>query len=554
MFSDIEIANSASIYPIERIANKLGIQSEYLEYFGKYKAKLSLDIRKHREPKAKVVLITAMTPTPYGEGKTTVSIGLNDALNKIGFKSIVTLREPSLGPVFGVKGGAAGGGYSQVIPMEDINLHFTGDLHAVTSAHNLLAALIDNNYSTSDKSCMLPGGIIWNRVLDMNDRALRNVIIGLGDKGGQIRESGFQITAASEVMAILGLSYDLEDLKERLSNIIVAVDKSGDYIYAKDLNAQDAMTILLKQALMPNLVQSLEGNAAIIHTGPFANIAHGTNSIIALDIARRLADFVVIEAGFGSDLGAEKFFDLVSRQKGGAYPDAVVIVATIRALKHHGGCKKKELKQKNINMVKKGLPNLIKHIDNMKSFNRPVFVALNTFETDDPEEISIVSEAIKELDSELFPVKVWQNGGDGAIKLAEKISNIPFGDLSTRNFVYELGDDIFTKIEKISKRIYGASGVVFQRKVKRKIASLNDGIFRNLPICMAKTQSSISDDSNLRGRPTDFEIEVKDIRINSGAGFIVVYTGDVMTMPGLPKIPASENMKIDKNGIVSGLF
>jgi len=554
MYSDIEIASSAKIKRIEDIAEKIGINSDYLEQYGKYIGKISLDIRNKSDADARVVLVTAMTPTPFGEGKTTVSIGLNDALNKIGKRSIVTLREPSLGPVFGIKGGAAGGGYSQVIPMEDINLHFTGDIHAVTSAHNLLAALIDNNYSTSEKSCMLPGGIFWNRVMDMNDRSLRNVIIGLGDKGGQIRESGFQISAASEVMAILGLSYDLEDLKRRLSRVIVAKDKSGSNILAKDLGAEDAMTIILKNAVKPNLVQSLEGNAAIIHAGPFANIAHGTNSIIALDIARRLSDYVVIEAGFGSDLGAEKFFDIVSRQKGGAYPDAVVIVATIRALKYHGGSKKKDLKNVDLNAIKKGIPNLEKHIENMKSFNRPVFVALNTFESDSKEEISLVEKSVIDLGAELFKVTVWQDGGAGAIELAERVSKISLGEESTKNFVYDLDDNISDKIIKIAKKIYGADDVVFQRKVRKKIALLEKGEYKDFPICMAKTQSSISDDSKLRGRPTDFDIEVKDIRVSAGAGFIVVYTGDVLTMPGLPKHPASENMSIDNNGKVSGLF
>lgn len=556
MLTDIEIAHRSEIKPIIEIAEQFGIKNKYLESYGVYKAKVNLNIREVAEPNAKVVLVTAMTPTPFGEGKTTVSIGINDAINRLGKKSIVTLREPSLGPVFGVKGGATGGGYSQVVPMEDINLHFTGDIHAVGTAHNLLAAMLDNKYSTSDKLCIDPDNLLWHRVLDMNDRALRRIIIGLGEKSGQIRESRFEITAASEVMAILGLSYDIKDLKEKLGNIVVAVDKSGNLLKAGDMNVMDAMTILLKDAIKPNIVQSLEGNIALIHTGPFANIAHGTSSIVALDIAKRLSDIVVIEAGFGSDLGAEKFFNLVSRKYTEAYPDAVVIVATLRALKYHGGISRKEImKSKDLKAIKKGFENLKKHIENIKSFNRPVFVALNLFEGDTKEEINLVVDLAKDIGTEVYPISVWSNGGKGALNIGEAIiDGVYNANNKEKTFTYGLSDSIEEKIEKIAVNIYGASSVIIPRKIKKKIENILSWGYKDLPICMAKTQSSLSDDSKKRGRPEGFNIEIKDIKLSAGAGFLVVYTGDILTMPGLPKIPAAENMHISNNGTISGLF
>lgn len=554
MSTDYEIASSVKVKPIREIAEKMGLDQNNVISWGRNIAKISLDARNIGEPKAKTVLVTAMTPTPAGEGKTTLSIGLSEALNKIGKKTIVTLREPSQGPVFGVKGGAAGGGYSQVVPMDSINLHFTGDIHAVTAAHNLLAALIDNDYSRVEQQCLLPKEIIWDRVLDMNDRSLRNVVIGLGKNGGMVRESKFDITASSEIMAILGLAWDMEDLKDRLSNIILAETSGGVPLKAEALKSQGAMSILLKDAIMPNLVQTLEGNPALIHTGPFANIAHGTNSVIATDIARRYADMVVIEAGFASDLGAEKFFNLVSRTKGMTPPDAVVIVATIRALKYHGDVKLNDLKEKNVDAVKKGFENLKGHIENMQSFNRPVFVALNKYADDSDEEIKVVTELTEEMGASIFVADVWAKGGDGALELAEAVSQAAHTNFGEVKYTYELSDHPVEKIEKIGKKIYGAKNVHIPRKVIKKIEKRMKWGIAEIPICMAKTQYSFSDNQNLKGRPKDFTLDITDIKYSAGAGFLVVYTGDIMTMPGLPKKPAAEDMDIDKDGTIKGLF
>ncbi len=554
MPTDLEIAAQAPLRPIETIAERMGIGTEHLERYGNHIAKIKLSARSLAEPRARQVLVTAMTPTPLGEGKTTVSIGLSDALNRIGVQSIVTLREPSLGPIFGVKGGAAGGGYAQVLPMTDINLHFTGDIHAVTAAHNLLAALIDNQYSRVTQQCLLPREIVWHRVLDMNDRALRNIVIGLGKEAGQVRESKFEITASSEVMAILALAYDLEDLKQRLGNIIVAVKPQGAPLYARDLRAPGAMAILLQHALNPNLVQSIEGNPAIVHAGPFANIAHGTNSIVAMDIARRFADIVVTEAGFGSDLGGEKFFDLVSRQKGVRPPDVVVIVATVRALKYHGGVARKNLPQNDPAAVERGFPNLEKHIENMRSFGRPVVVALNRFPDDTAEEIATATRLCAGIGVSCFPLEVWARGGAGATDLAAEVWRLAQEEHGPVRFAYELDDPLPLKIEKVAKTCYGAAAVHIPRTVLAKIEEQAAWGYATLPLCMAKTQSSLSDEPDLRGRPEGFTLEVRDIKTCAGAGFIVAYTGDIMTMPGLPESPAAERMDISPDGQIVGLF
>ena len=556
MKGDIEIAESIKLFPIDEIASRLGLKPDEIEHYGLFKAKLKLDIRNSREPGAKTILVTAMTPTSSGEGKTTISIGLADALNSLGKKTIVTLRQPSLGPVFGVKGGATGAGYSQVLPMSDINLHFTGDIHAVGAAHNLLAAMVDNYYSRSEGTsfCTLPRGIIWNRTLDMNDRALRDIVIGLGEESGQVRESNFEITAASEIMAILGLSYDLEDLKQRLGNIIVAIDETGKPLHADMLKAQGAMAILLKEAIKPNLVQTIKGNPAIIHTGPFANIAHGTNSLISMDIARRLADAVVIESGFGSDLGGEKFFDLVSRRKNACPPDVVVIVATAKALKNHGGVGAHLLNEPNVKAIEDGFPNLRKHIENMKSFNRPVVVAVNRFQSDTSEELDAIIRLADSIGAKAFIADVWSKDGLGTAELAKyawECANESHGEI---NYVYDFKDPIAAKVEKIADRIYGSAGVHFPRSVKKKIKSIEEWGYGELPVCMAKTQYSLSDDANLRGRPVGDTLEVKNVKVCAGAGFIVVYAGEIMTMPGLPDVPAAMNMDIDKDGKITGLF
>ena len=554
MLTDYEIASSVIQQPIEKIAEKMGLKSEHVIPWGRNVGKICLKAKDLHEPKAKMVLVTAMTPTPAGEGKTTLSIGLSEALNKIGKRSIVTLREPSLGPVFGVKGSAAGGGFSQVIPMDSINLHFTGDIHAVTSAHNLLTALLDNDYSRVEQKCLLPREIVWNRVLDMNDRALRNMVIGLGKEAGMVRESRFDITASSEIMAILGLSRDMADLKKKLSDIIIAENNDGVPLRAGGLNASGALAILLKDAIMPNLVQTLEGNPALIHTGPFANIAHGTNSVIATDIARRYADMVVIEAGFGSDLGAEKFFNLVSRSEGMVPPDVVVIVATVRALKFHGGVKIKSLSEPDVTAVEKGFANLKKHIENMRSFNRPVVVALNRFGSDTTQEIEIIKDLVKEAGSQCFEANVWAEGGKGGVELPKAVYELSQQDHGEVNYTYSFKDEPVEKIRKIAKNIYGAKDIHVPRKVENKIEQRKKWGISEVPVCMAKTQYSFSDNPDLKGSPQNFILEIADIKYAAGAGFMVVYTGEIMTMPGLPAKPAAALMDIDENGKITGLF
>lgn len=554
MVTDYEIASSVRPLPISKIAEKMGLDSECLIPWGRDAGKISLKASAASEPKAKMVLVTAMTPTPAGEGKTTLSIGLSEALNRIGVKTTVTLREPSLGPVFGVKGGAAGGGYSQVIPMDSINLHFTGDIHAVSATHNLLTALLDNEYSRIVQKCLLPKEIIWNRVLDMNDRALRNIVIGLGKDAGMVRESRFDITASSEIMAILGLSRNMNDLKKRLSNIILAETHDGIPLKVSDINAQGALTILLKDAIMPNLVQTLEGNPALIHTGPFANIAHGTNSVIATDIARRYSDMVVIEAGFGSDLGAEKFFNLVSRTEGMTPPDVVVIVATVRALKFHGGLKIRNLSDPDVSAVEKGFSNLKKHISNMLSFNRPVVVALNRFSGDTDEEVETVKRMTLETGAQCFEANVWEKGGEGGIELARAVHKLSQENRNEVSFTYSLEDEPVEKIRKIATKIYGAKDVHIPRKVINKIEQRKEWGISKVPVCMAKTQYSFSDNPDLKGAPKDFILEITDIKFAAGAGFMVVYTGEIMTMPGLPAKPAAQMMDIDESGTISGLF
>lgn len=554
MLTDYSIASGVTPLPIEKISKKMGLLDEHVIQWGRNVGKICLKAKEINEPKAKMVLVTAMTPTPPGEGKTTVSIGLSEALNRIGKKTIVTLREPSLGPVFGVKGGAAGGGYSQVIPMDSINLHFTGDIHAITAAHNLLAALLDNEYSRVKQKCLLPREIIWNRVLDMNDRSLRNVVIGLGKNGGMVRESSFDITAASEIMAILGLSTGMADLKKRLANIILTATYQDAPLKVSELSAQGALAILLKDAIMPNLVQTLEGNPAIIHTGPFGNIAHGTSSIVATDIARRYAEMVVIEAGFGSDLGAEKFFNLVSRSSGMVPPDVVVIVATIRALKYHGGIGLKSLSTPNTGAVEKGFANLQKHIENMQSFNRPVVVALNRFSDDTDEEINILKELTKGVGAQCYDANVWAEGGAGAIELAKAVYELSQENWGEVNFTYSLQDEPVEKIRKVAKKIYGAKDIQIPRKVENKIEQRKKWGISEVPICMAKTQYSFSDNPNLKGRPENFVLEISDIKYAAGAGFMVVYTGEIMTMPGLSAHPAAALMDIDEDGKITGLF
>jgi len=552
--TDIEIALSQELQPITEIAGKIGLEREDIHLYGDHIAKINLSARNGRDATAKTVLVTAMTPTRAGEGKTTCAIGLNEGLNRIGKRSIVTLREPSLGPVFGMKGGAAGGGYSQVLPMVDINLHFTGDIHAVTAAHNLLTALLDNEYSRPRGAFLLPKNVIWNRVIDMNDRALRNIVLGLGKAAGQVREGMFEISAASEVMAILGLSRDLDNLKARLGNIIVAKSSNGDPVRARDMDAQGAMAILLRNALKPNLVQTIEGNPAIVHTGPFANIAHGTNSIIATDMARRLADIVVVEAGFGSELGAEKFMNLVSRRPGMVPPDVVVIVATIRALRHHGGAPAKNLNEPNVEAVSEGMDNLRKHVENMKSFNRPVVIALNQFECDSQEELDKVVEFAREDGTAIAVCDVWGKGGGGAMELAEAVWDASLEEHGDVKYVYDLDEPLEDKIKKIVTRIYGGERANFLRSAKRDMDQIRNWGYTDIPVCMAKTQSSLSDNPRLRNRPTDFSVEIRNVKMCGGAGFAVVYTADIMTMPGLPETPAAAGMDIDNEGVVTGLF
>jgi formate--tetrahydrofolate ligase len=551
--SDIEIANSIEPKHISEIGKKLGLDESHLNYYGKYKAKIPYQLG--NKPTGKLILVTAMTPTPAGEGKTTMSIGLADAMNQIGAQTCLALREPSLGPVFGIKGGATGGGYSQVIPMEDINLHFTGDFAAIERANNLLAALIDNNLQSKTRNLDLdPRTIRWKRVMDMNDRSLRHIVVGLGGTTmGVPREGGFDITAASEIMAILCLAKDLEDLKERLSNILVGLKRSGEPVYARDLNAQGAMATLLKNAINPNLVQTLEGTPALVHGGPFANIAQGTNTLLATKAAMSLSKYTVTEAGFGSDLGAEKFLDIKCRA-GEISPSTIVMVATIRALKYHGGVALADLQKPDVEAVLKGMPNLERHIENGNVFDVPVIVAVNRFTSDTDEEIAAVVEHCKRLGVGAYEVNFWSDGGAGGTELAEAV--VAQVDRFEGRFreVYPLDESIVEKVEAVAFKIYGASKVQFTQKAKSDIRLIERLGLSDLPICIAKTQSSLSDNPSERGRPEGFLIEVREIEIASGAGFLIPITGKIMRMPGLPATPAAENIDIDNEGRISGLF
>ena len=553
--TDIEIANSVEMQPIVEVAKRAGFEEDDLELYGKYKAKISHDaIQRFANKKdGKLILVTAITPTPAGEGKSTCSIGLTMGLNKIGKNSVVALREPSLGPVFGVKGGAAGGGYAQVVPMEDINLHFTGDLHAMTAANNLLSALIDNHLQQGNALNIDERRIVWKRVLDMNDRSLRNVVIGLGGKAAGVpREDHFMITVASEVMAALCLASGLEDLKERLARMIVAYNKEGAPVTAGDLNAQGAMAMLLVDAIKPNLVQTLEHTPALIHGGPFANIAHGCNSLIATKLGLKMADYLVTEAGFGADLGAEKFFDIKCRL-GGLKPNAVVIVATIKALKMHGGVDKKELKGENVEAVKAGFANLGRHIKNMQSFGLPTIVALNRFIFDTDAEIQALTELCAEYGVELSLSDGWAKGGDGMTDLAEKVVKAADQE-NTFHYLYDVEASIPEKLDTIVKDYYGGAKVTLTAAAKKQIKTLEKLGLDKMPICMAKTQFSFSDDKNAVGAPSGFEITVQNVRVSACAGFIVCETGDIMVMPGLPKVPAADHMDVDEMGNMVGLF
>lgn len=555
MKTDVEIAQEAEIQDIRKIAEKLEISEDELELYGKYKAKISLKAweRVKDNPNGKLILVTAINPTPAGEGKTTTSVGLADAFHKQGKKVAVALREPSLGPCFGLKGGAAGGGFAQVVPMEDINLHFTGDFHAITTAHNLLAAVIDNHIQQGNALDIDVRRIVWKRVLDLNDRALRHVVIGLGGKAhGTPRETGFDITVASEMMAILCLAADLEDMKKRLGEIVVAYSRDGRAIRAKELNVTGALTLLFKDAIKPNLVQTLEGTPAFIHGGPFANIAHGCNSVMATKFALKFADYTITEAGFGADLGAEKFLDIKCRFAG-LKPDAVVIVATVRALKMHGGLDKKELAKIDMEALEKGLANLTKHIENIHKFGLPAVVAINAFPTDTKEELNFVEAKCKALGADVALSEVWAKGGAGGIELAEKVE-AAMQKPNNFHFLYDVNQSIPEKITTIAKEIYGADGVSFTKAAQKQLKEIEDLGYDKMPICMAKTQYSFSDDATKLGCPTGFTITVRELRLSAGAGFIVALTGNVLTMPGLPKHPAAENMDIDNNGKITGLF
>jgi len=558
MMTDIEIAHAHQMKPIGEIASAAGIEDKYLEQYGKYKAKLDLSLLKeYPAGEGKLVLVTAITPTPAGEGKTTTTIGLADGLRRIGKKSVVALREPSLGPVFGVKGGAAGGGYAQVVPMEDINLHFTGDFHAIGAANNLLAAMLDNHIYQGNALNIDPTKITWKRCVDMNDRQLRVVQDGLGAKtNGVPREDGFDITVASEIMAILCLSSSLTDLKERLAKIIVGYTPDDQPVTAGDLKAQGAMAALLKDAIKPNLVQTLEGTPALVHGGPFANIAHGCNSVLATRMAMKLGDYAVTEAGFGADLGAEKFLDIKCRYAG-LKPSAVVIVATVRALKMHGGVPKTDLGPENLEALEAGLPNLLRHVSNVKKvFHLPSVVAINRFPTDTDAEINLIIEKCRELGVNVVLSTVWANGGAGGEELAREVVRLCEEEKGEESFTFSYDTDlsIEDKIRTIVKKIYGGKGVIFFAKAREQIERLNALGFGNLPICMAKTQYSFSDDPNLLGAPEDFKVTVKNIRVSAGAGFIVALTGAIMTMPGLPKVPSAENIDVDEDGSITGLF
>lgn len=556
MLSDIEIAQKAHMLPITEVGAKLGIGEEDIELYGRYKAKLSMDLikRVQDKPDGKLILVTAITPTPAGEGKSTTTVGLAQGLAKIGQKVIVALREPSLGPCMGIKGGAAGGGYSQVVPMEDINLHFTGDFHAITSAHMLLAAMLDNHIQQGNALNIDPRRIVWKRVVDMNDRELRNIVVGLGGKAhGVPRQDGFDITVASEVMAILCLATGLHDLKERLSKIIVAYDYSGNPITAGMLKAQGAMAALLKDAVKPNLVQTLENVPAIIHGGPFANIAHGCNSVMATKTALKLADYTITEAGFGADLGAEKFFDIKCRYAG-LKPDAVVLVATVRALKMHGGVPKTDLATPDVEAVKRGIVNLEKHIENIKQYGLPLVVAINAFAQDTPEELEAIRSHCAAHGVNVALSEVFAKGGEGGIELAKEVVALATSGKAGFKLLYGEELSLKEKIETIAKKIYGAVGVNYTKEANNALKDFEKMGYGHLPVCMAKTQYSFSDDPALLGRPEGFEITIKNCRIAAGAGFVVVLTGDIMTMPGLPKVPAAEKIDVSDDGVISGLF
>ena len=556
MLSDIEIAQKAHMLPITEVAAKLGIVEEDIELYGRYKAKLSMDLikRVQDKPDGKLILVTAITPTPAGEGKSTTTVGLAQGLAKIGQKVIVALREPSLGPCMGIKGGAAGGGYSQVVPMEDINLHFTGDFHAITSAHMLLAAMLDNHIQQGNALNIDPRRIVWKRVVDMNDRELRNIVVGLGGKAhGVPRQDGFDITVASEVMAILCLATGLHDLKERLSKIIVAYDYSGSPITAGMLKAQGAMAALLKDAVKPNLVQTLENVPAIIHGGPFANIAPGCNSVMATNTALKLADYTITEAGFGADLGAEKFFDIKCRYAG-LKPDAVVLVATVRALKMHGGVPKTDLATPDVEAVKRGIVNLEKHIENIKQYGLPLVVAINAFAQDTPEELEAIRSHCAAHGVNVALSEVFAKGGEGGIELAKEVVALATSGKAGFKLLYGEELSLKEKIETIAKKIYGAVGVNYTKEANNALKDFEKMGYGHLPVCMAKTQYSFSDDPALLGRPEGFEITIKNCRIAAGAGFVVVLTGDIMTMPGLPKVPAAEKIDVSDDGVISGLF
>ncbi|WP_293981394.1 formate--tetrahydrofolate ligase [uncultured Clostridium sp.] len=556
MKSDIQIAQEANMEPIKNIAEKMGLCEDDIEYYGKYKCKISLNVYdKVKDNKdGKLVLVTAINPTPAGEGKSTVTVGLGQALNKMGKNAVIALREPSLGPVFGIKGGAAGGGYAQVVPMEDINLHFTGDMHAITSANNLLSAAIDNHIHQGNALRIDSRRILFKRVIDMNDRALRHIVVGMGGKvNGFLREDGFTITVASEIMAILCLASDLEDLKERMGNILVAYNLDGDPVYAKQLEVQGAMALLMKDAIKPNLVQTLENTPALIHGGPFANIAHGCNSIMATKLALKLGDVAITEAGFGADLGAEKFFDIKCRY-GNLKPECVVIVATIRALKHHGGVAKADLNTPNVEALAKGISNLEKQIENIKKFNVTPVVAINKFVSDSDEEVAYIKEFCNRIGVRVALSDVWAKGGEGGIELGNIVMDILDNNTSDFAPIYNEKATIEEKVLTIAKEIYGAVKVNYTPAAKKQIAELEKFNLDRLPVCMAKTQYSLSDNASLLGRPEGFEITVKEVRVSNGAGFIVVQTGDIMTMPGLPKVPAANKMDVLKSGEIIGLF
>lgn len=556
MKTDIQIAQEATMQPIKEVAASLGIGEDDLELYGKYKAKLSEELmdRIKSNEDGKLVLVTAINPTPAGEGKTTITVGLGEALAKLGKKSAIALREPSLGPCFGVKGGAAGGGYAQVVPMEDLNLHFTGDFHAITSANNLLAAMLDNHIQQGNSLSIDPKQIVWKRCLDMNDRVLRSIVVGLGGKpDGVVRQDSFVITVASEIMAILCLADDMQDLKKRLGNIIVAYTYEGEPVTAKDLHAVGAMAALLKDAIKPNLIQTLENTPAFVHGGPFANIAHGCNSVQATKMGLKLTDILITEAGFGADLGAEKFFDIKCR-KAGLKPDAVVLVATVRALKHNGGAAKEKLGEENLEALSRGIVNLEKHIENLKKYRVPIVVTLNQFVTDTEAELSFVKHFCEDRDCEFALSKVWENGGEGGIELAKAVISTLENKESHFKPLYEDELSIKEKIETVAREIYGADGVTYSPAASKAIARMEGLGFGSFPVCMAKNQYSLSDDAKKLGRPSGFTINIREAYVSAGAGFVVAITGAIMTMPGLPKKPAAENIDVDMTGKITGLF